>query len=138
MKVLIFALIIPLFFSLNSAYGLEGVECPTGEVCITGNLAGTGDLADNAVEVFFHAKNLLGAIHELDMGLVVWAADTAGVELPPIVLTIVSTALLFGLALLIIRFFIKSLKHASIVAMVAVAAILIIPFAPVQPNFPSA
>lgn len=130
---MIFTLIIlSLSLSIPAAFALEGVECPTGEVCITDNLAGTGDLADNAVEVFFHAKNLLGAIHELDMGLVVWAADTAGVALPPVILTIVSTALLFGLALLVIKFFIRSLKHAAIVAMVAVAFIMVIPYAPVK------
>lgn len=70
------------------------------------------------------------ALHDLDMAVVLWIANLAGVTIPDGILTALGVGLMFLIAFVIFRTFVTSLKHCAIIAGVIVGIILLVPWIP--------
>lgn len=148
----------PLIAAIHSfppAFGLEGAQCPPGQVCIASGgipdpaimdngIEGSSSsnsknnkLVDNAIKVGYGAKNLLVALHELDMSLAQAIFGFAGVSVPPFLISLLGIALMMLAAIVIVRIFIKTTKHVLIIAGIIVAVVLLMPVIPSNPALPS-
>lgn len=132
---LLFLVITPLFVQSGDLIKVIGVNCPPGEFCITNLVDETTqeqalqtDPMATGFAIFGNARNLILEIHKLDLWLVGYVASMFHVSIPPVFFMLISVSLLFVALYMIAKFAVKTTKHSVIIAIVAVAAIMLVPF----------
>jgi hypothetical protein len=122
--------------NFHPAFALDVFQCPPGvEICnanVTTPLSdGTAaGFVDKGKEVGLATINLLGLLHDLDMMFVQWILATFGITLPPIIITLIGTALVTLTGFLLGKALFDSMKHVAIVMIIFVAIVMAVPYIP--------